>query len=168
MSENEIKTFDDFHVGDRASITRKVTEQDIDAFAAISGDRNPLHIDANFARRTRFGGRLVHGALAASYTSAALTRLGIGHVYVSQETRFRRPVFAGDTITATVEIVEKLPERDRLRVRTTCTNQGGIIVNEGEALLQCMPELFDVGTVIDDRTGKGKDSVAMDRGHDEE
>lgn len=151
MGNTKVKTFADFHVGDRAAVTRTVTERDIDVFAEISGDRNPLHIDDNFAGRTRFGRRVVHGALASSYTSAALTALGIGHVYVSQETRFRRPVFAGDTLTATAEIIEKLPQRDRLRVRTACANQQGTIVNEGEALLQCMPELFDVNEAVDDR-----------------
>ena len=138
----EVKAFADFHVGDRADLTRSVSARDIDAFAELSGDDNPLHVDEEFARRTRFGRRVVHGAVAASFISAALTRLGIGHVYVSQQTRFRRPVFAGDTITATAVIVEKLPERQRLRVETRCTNQDGIVVNEGEAILQCMPELF--------------------------
>lgn len=151
MGDIEVKTFADFHVGDRAVVSRTVTERDIDVFADLSGDRNPLHVDPDFAGRTRFGRRLVHGALASSYTSAALTKLGIGHVYVSQQTRFRRPVFPGDTVTATAEIIEKLPQRDRLRVRTTCANQQGTIVNEGEALLQCMPELFDVSAVVDDR-----------------
>lgn len=151
MGDIEVKTFADFHVGDRAVVSRTVTERDIDVFADLSGDRNPLHVDPDFAGRTRFGRQLVHGALASSYTSAALTKLGIGHVYVSQQTRFRRPVFSGDTVTATAEIIEKLPQRDRLRVRTTCANQQGTIVNEGEALLQCMPELFDVSAVVDDR-----------------
>ena len=142
MGEYEIKRFADFHVGDCALFTKTVTEADVDTFAGISGDGNPLHVDAAFAEHTRFGRRLVHGALAASYVSAALTQLGIGHVYVSQQTKFRRPVFPGDTLTATAVIVEKLPERERMRVETRCTNQDGAVVNEGEAMLQCMPELF--------------------------
>jgi acyl dehydratase len=144
MTEYRVKQFTDFHVGSQSVYSKIVTERDIDAFAALSGDRNPLHVDAEFAGRTRFGQRVVHGALAASFVSAALTELGIGHVYVSQQIRFRRPVFPGDTVTATAEIVEKLPERSRLRVQTTCTNQHGEVVNEGEAVLQCMPELFEV------------------------
>jgi acyl dehydratase len=154
LESYEIKRFADFHVGDTAAIARTVTERDIDAFAEISGDANPLHVDAGFAHQTRFGRRVVHGALAASFVSAALTRLGIGHVYVSQQTRFRRPVFPGDTLTATALIVEKLPERDRLRVKTTCTNQDGAVVNEGEAVLQCMPELFTTQEVTRS-TGEG-------------
>lgn len=142
MAGHTIRRFADFEVGARAEFRKTVTEADVHLFAGLSGDQNPLHVDAEFAARTRFGQRLVHGALVAGLVSAALTRLGIGHLYVSQSIRFRRPVLIGDTVTAAAAIVEKQPERQRLRVATTCTNQRGEVVADGEAVLQCMPELF--------------------------
>lgn len=137
-----IKGYADFHVGERSTFSKTVTESDVSLFAGVSGDLNPLHVDAEFGRKTRFGDRIAHGILACGFISAALTGLGIGHVYVSQHVRFRRAVHLGDTLTAVAEIVEKLPERQRLRVKTYCLNQRGESVNEGEAILQCMPELF--------------------------
>lgn len=140
-----VKTLADFHVGDRSTFVKTVTEADTYLLAGITGDQNPLHVDAEFARKTRFGQRLGHGVLAAGFISAALTGLGIGHVYVSQSLRFRLPVYIGDTLSATAEITVKLPERQRLQVLTICTNQRGERVVEGEAVLQCMPELFGGG-----------------------
>lgn len=142
----EIKSFDDFFIGQRTTFTKTVTEADVYLLAGLTGDQNPLHVDAEFGKKTRFGQRVVHGVMAAGFVSAALTRLGIGHVYVFQSLRFRHPVFIGDTVTATAEIVEKLPEKQRLRVRTVCHNQRGEQVVEGEAILQCMPELFTGGS----------------------
>jgi 3-hydroxybutyryl-CoA dehydratase len=141
-TEGTIMSFEDFQVGAQSSFSKTVTDADVSIFAGISGDLNPLHIDSEYAARTRFGQRLVHGALSSAFISASLTRLGIGHVYISQEVRFRKPLFIGDTVTATSEIVEKLPDKQRLRVKTTCTNQEGEAVTVGEAVLQCMPELF--------------------------
>ncbi len=142
-ANGRIMRFEDFHVGAQSSFSKTVTDADVSLFAGISGDLNPLHIDSEYAAGTRFGQRLVHGALSAAFISASLTRLGSGHVYVSQEVRFQEPVFVGDTVTATAEIVDKLPDKQRLKVKTTCTNQEGKVVTDGQALLQCMPELFD-------------------------
>lgn len=142
MSDYVINRYNDFQVGARSTVSRTITEEDVSLFAGLSGDRNPLHVDAEFARQTRFGERIAHGILACGLVSAALTGLGIGHVYVSQQVRFLRPVRLGDTLTAVAEILEKMPERQRLRVATYCSNQRMERVNEGEAVLQCMPELF--------------------------
>lgn len=145
MPDHMIMQYADFAVGDRSTFTKTVTEADVYLFAGLSGDQNPLHVDAEFARGTRFGGRIAHGILASGYVSAALTGLGIGHVYLSQSVQFLRPVRIGDTITAVAEIVEKLPEKRRLRVSTYCVNQRQERVNAGEAVLQCLPELFGAG-----------------------
>lgn len=145
MIGHRIRRFDDFDIGARAEFRKTLTEGDVHLFAGLTGDQNPLHVDAAFAAGTRFGRRLVHGALISGFVSAALTRLGTGHVYVSQQIRFRQPVFIGDTVTATAQVVEKLPDRQRLRIATTCTNQRGEVVSEGEAVVQCMPELFGEG-----------------------
>ena len=96
--------FDELRVGQTAEITRVVGAADIEAFAAVSGDNNPVHLDEAYARGTPFGGRIAHGMLAAAYISAVLgTELpGPGAIYLSQSLRFRRPVKIGDPVTARV------------------------------------------------------------------
>ncbi len=137
----EDKPFEAFRVGDRATFTKTITEADILLFSAVSGDNYPLHVDEEYAKTTRFGRRVAHGLLTASLISAVNGRLlqRPGGVSLSQTVRFLRPVFPGDTITACSEVVEILPERRRLRCRTTCTNQRGELVIEGEALEQKDP-----------------------------
>jgi len=109
-----------------------------DAFAALSGDANPLHIDPEFAKLTPFGRPIVHGMLTASMISATNGMLlqKPGGVSVEQTLKFLRPVYPGDTITASSEVVEIFPERRRLRCRTTCVNQRGELVIDGEAIEQ--------------------------------
>ena len=132
------KPFDAFRVGDRAEITRTFTHEDVALFAALSGDHHPAHLDADYARGTRFGERVVHGMLTASLLSAAnALLLGTpGAISVEQTLRFMRPVRIGDAITARSEVVELLPKQRRLRCRTTCVNQRGELVLAGEALEQ--------------------------------
>ncbi len=132
------KRFEEFRVGDRASLTRTFDAADVERFAELSGDRYPLHLDEAYARSTRFGRRLVHGMLTASLFSATNARLlGLpGGISVEQTLRFLRPVFLGDTITATTEVIEILPRTRRLRCRTTCVNQRGELVLTGEAIEQ--------------------------------
>jgi 3-hydroxybutyryl-CoA dehydratase len=126
-----------FTPGQRAAVTRTITLADIEAYAALVGDRNPLHVDEAFAARSRFGGRIAHGLLTAGLISTVLGMHlpGPGGVYVSQSLRFRRPVRPGDTVTATAEVTAYDPARRRLTVRTTCTNQRGETVLDGEAVL---------------------------------
>ena len=131
------RTFDQLQIGDRAELTHRVTTDTIAQFAAVSGDDNPAHMDAEFAASGPFGGVVIHGMWTASLVSAVLgTRLpGPGTIYLQQDIRFRRPVRPGDTITATVEVIELNAERKRARLKTTCTNQDGEAVMLGEAVV---------------------------------
>lgn len=144
-----------FKVGDRSSLRRTITEADIVNFAGITGDFNPVHIDEEYARSTLFKGRIAHGLFSASLVSNLLgNRLpGPGCIYLRQSLHFLFPVRAGDTITAEVEIVETIEDKKRLRLRTSCKNQSGKIVLDGEALVQLMQpdqagtEIFHSGNV---------------------
>ncbi|MFH1808571.1 MAG: MaoC family dehydratase [Pseudomonadota bacterium] len=124
-------------LGEIAELSRTIHDADIRAFAALCGDSNPVHLDDEVARRSRFGGRVAHGMLVASLISTVLgTRLpGPGVIYLGQELRFRGPVFPGDTITARVEVIEVQSDKRKVRLRTSCLNQGGETVITGEALV---------------------------------
>jgi len=126
-----------FRVGEKASLTRTVTEQDITAFARLTGDTNPLHLDDDYARTTRFGRRIAHGLLTAGLISAVLgTELpGPGAIYLEQYLRFTKPVYPGDTITAVVEVVRYQEEKGLLTLKTECLNQNEELVLTGEAVL---------------------------------
>jgi 3-hydroxybutyryl-CoA dehydratase len=129
-------------VGHAATFSKQVTERDIEAFAEVTGDRNPVHLDNAYAARTRFGGRIAHGMLSAGFISAALgTRLAPNAVvvYVSQSMRFRRPVLIGDTITARIEVTAVDAEKRLVTARTDCVNQGGDVVTTGEATVLVEP-----------------------------
>ncbi len=130
------RRLEDLRIGQTAERRHMVGEGDIDAFAAVSGDTNPVHLDATYAARTRFGGRIAHGMLAASYLSALLgTELpGPGAVYVSQTLRFRRPVRIGDDVTARVTVAAIDAERGRVTLETVCLVDGKTVV-EGEAVV---------------------------------
>ena len=132
------KPFEAFAVGDRATFTKTITEADLVQFASVSGDRYPLHVDEEYARTTRFGARVAHGLLTASLlsTTNGLLLQRPGGISLAQTLRFLGPVYIGDTITATTEVVEVIAERRRLRCRTTCVNQRGEVVVDGEALEQ--------------------------------
>ena len=121
-------------VGQKASFEKTIGERDIQLFAAMSGDRNPVHLDAEFARGTLFKERIAHGMLSGALISAAVacTLPGPGTIYLGQTMKFARPVKIGDTITVHVEILEKLP-KNRVRVGTNVSNQNGELVVEGEA-----------------------------------
>lgn len=121
-------------VGQTARFEKTIGERDIQLFAAMSGDRNPVHLDAEFARGTLFKERIAHGMLSGALISAAVacTLPGPGTIYLGQTMRFARPVKIGDTITVHVEILEKLP-KNRVRVGTNVFNQNEELVVEGEA-----------------------------------
>lgn len=137
-----IRPFASYTVGEEAEYSKTVTDADVTLFAGLSGDINPLHLDEEYGRRTRFGTRVAHGALTASYVAASLTQLtGPGCVWVSHNLRFTAPVRIGDTVTARAEIAGLVPEKGLLRVRTTCRNQRGELLLEGEAVLRKMGEL---------------------------
>lgn len=123
-------------IGDKYSETKKVTERDITLFAQASGDTNPLHLNEDYAKKTIFGQRIAHGMLSASYISAILgTKLpGEGSIYLSQSLQFKRPVHINDEITTMVEVTKI--EKNKVTLKTVCTNQKGKIVVDGEALIQ--------------------------------
>jgi 3-hydroxybutyryl-CoA dehydratase len=128
--------FEDLAVGQSASFAKTITEADILLFAAVSGDTNPVHIDAEYAARTPFRERISHGMLSASLISTVLgTKLpGPGTVYLGQSLKFRAPVKLGATVTAVAEVVALDAEKKRATLRTTCS-VGGKAVIEGEALV---------------------------------
>ena len=128
-------TIEEMKVGDSASFTKTVTETDIYLYAGVSGDFNPAHINQVEAEQGMFGKRIAHGMLSAGFISAVLgTKLpGPGTIYMGQELRFTKPVYIGDTITATVTVAELIPEKNRAILDTVCTNQNGDVVIKGKA-----------------------------------
>ena len=127
---------EDLGVGQSAERAHVVTEADIIAFAEVSGDANPLHMDETFAAATQFKGRIAHGMLSATYLSAVLGEILPGHgaVYLSQNLRFRRPVRIGDEVTARVIVTAIDTDKARVSLDTACL-VGGKAVIEGEAVL---------------------------------
>lgn len=127
----------EFEPGQKATWTKTIGEADVYAFAGITGDFNPLHVDNEFARQSRFGERIAHGMLTAGLISAVLgMRLpGSGGVYLSQTLKFLKPVRFGDTVTALAEVTAYRSDKRILTLRTACTNQRGETVVEGEAVL---------------------------------
>lgn len=136
MTSNKITYFEDLAVGQEASLSNTVSEADISAFAEISGDRNPVHVDAEYAASTIFKERIAHGILSAAYISAVfgMKLPGPGAIYMSQSLAFKAPVKIGDTVVATVKLVELIPEKKRARFETVCTVDGKPVLT-GEALL---------------------------------
>jgi 3-hydroxybutyryl-CoA dehydratase len=128
--------FEDLTVGQSAETTRTVAAADIDAFAAVSGDTNPMHLDAAYAATTQFGERIAHGMLAAAFISAVLgVKLpGQGAVYLSQSLRFRRPVKIGDAVTAKATVTGLDDAKGRVTLATVCS-VGGKPVVDGEAVV---------------------------------
>jgi len=128
--------FEDLSVGRSAELTRVVSAADIDSFAAVSGDNNPVHLDEAYARTTTFQTRIAHGMLSGAYISAVLgTQLpGPGAIYLSQNLKFRRPVRIGDAVIARV-VVQALDARRGHATFTTLCQVDGRTVTEGEAVI---------------------------------
>ena len=128
-------TISEMKVGDSASFTKTVSEHDVYTYAGVSGDFNPAHVNEVEAQKGMFGKRIAHGMLSAGFISTVLgTQLpGPGTIYMGQELRFTKPVFFGDTITATVTVAELIPEKNRAKLETVCTNQNGEVVISGFA-----------------------------------
>jgi 3-hydroxybutyryl-CoA dehydratase len=126
-----------FYVGQRDSFTKTVTEADVITFAGLIGDSNPIHVDAEYARKSRFGQRVAHGMFIGGLISAVLGNKlpGPGAIYLSQQIEFLAPVFIGDTITAAVEVTERRPEKRILTLKTDAYNQEGKQVVTGKAVL---------------------------------
>jgi 3-hydroxybutyryl-CoA dehydratase len=136
----KIAKYEDIKIGDSAEVVHTFTEKDIQTFGDLSGDYNPLHFDEDWAKQTMFGSRIAHGILTAALVSNVIGMKppGTGTIYLSQQMRFRSPVRINDTITARVEVIEKNDEKERITLRTICTNQDNTTVLDGEALVTIM------------------------------
>lgn len=128
--------FEDLVVGQEATMARTVSEADIVAYAALSGDYNPVHIDRDYAANTPFRERIAHGILSAGYISAVfgMQLPGPGSIYISQTLNFRAPVKINDVVTTTVKLVELIAEKKRAKFETVCTVAGKPVLS-GEAVL---------------------------------
>jgi len=129
--DSKKKSISDFKIGMTESYSQTITDSDVKAFAAFSGDRNPVHMDEEFAENSRFKGRIAHGLLSASFFSAifGMRIPGSGCVYVSQSLSFKRPVYVNDTVTATVEIIGINLEKKRIFFSTICTVRGKTVID---------------------------------------
>jgi acyl dehydratase len=126
--------YDTLEVGQQARLQRTVEERDIQLFAAVSGDRNPVHLDAEYAAASLFKERIAHGMFSGARISAAIAseQPGPGTIYLGQQLKFTRPVKLGDQLTVELEVLEKLA-KGRVRLATRVSNQAGELVVDGEA-----------------------------------
>ena len=131
------KTMDELKIGDTAEFSKTISESDIYLYAGVTGDFNPAHINEDYAKKTFFKTRIAHGMLSAGLISTVIGNKlpGTGSIYVKQNLSFLAPVRIGDTITACVEVIEIIAEKKRVRLRTTCINQEGTLVLDGEAVV---------------------------------
>lgn len=131
------KTISDLKVGDYAEHSKTISESDVYLFAGVTGDFNPAHLNAQAAAHTMFKERIAHGMLSAGLISAVLGMQlpGPGAIYLSQTLKFLAPVMFGDTITARAEVTERNVDRNRITLKTTCVNQTGKVVVDGEAVI---------------------------------
>lgn len=130
----------DLKVGDQFSTSREVTDEVIRNFADVSGDFNPIHLDEEFAKTTRFGKRIAHGMLSGAFISAVLGNEFRERkiVYLSQTMKFTAPVFIGDTVTATGTITNIREDKNIVTLETICTNQNGETLVKGEAAVMIL------------------------------
>ena len=131
------KTFDELQLGDSAEFSKTISESDVYLYAGVTGDLNPAHINKEYARKTFFKTRIVHGMLVGGLISTVLASKlpGPGSIYIRQELNFLAPVRIGDTVTARGEITHMDPEKKRLTLKTVCVNQEGTLVLDGEAVV---------------------------------
>jgi 3-hydroxybutyryl-CoA dehydratase len=124
-----------FKPGDTASVTKTFTQEDIEKFADLSGDRNPIHLNEEHAKGSRFGRRIAHGMLTSSLISNVIGNElpGVGSIYLGQTLQFLAPVFPGDTITARATVTSVREDRPIMKLETVCTNQRDEVVIKGEA-----------------------------------
>ena len=131
------KSIDQLKIGDAAEFSKTIAESDVYLYAGLTGDMNPAHINEVYAQKTFFKTRIAHGMLPAGFISGVLGMKlpGPGTIYVKQELNFLAPVRFGDTITARVEVIEIIAEKNRVRLKTSCSNQDGKVVLDGEAVV---------------------------------
>ena len=137
-----LRPFASYVTGEKYDYVRTITEADVVDFARVSGDDNAIHLDESFGRRTRFGGRVAHGALTFGFMAASQTQLvGAGIIWLGAAVRFTAPVRIGDTVTVTTEIAAIDPEKKTLAVRCTARNRDGAVVMEGESTVKRLREI---------------------------
>lgn len=134
----ESHPIEELEIGQSAEFTKTVTETDVAMFCAISGDFNPIHVDAEYAAASPFGARVAHGPITLALSAGLLgMRLpGLGTVAVSNRIDYRRPVYIGDTVTTRVEVAALDHARNRVTMTVSWTNQTGVLVAEGEVVLK--------------------------------
>ena len=130
--------YEDIKIGDNASFAKTITESDILGFAGITGDFNPIHIDAEYAKESMFKERIAHGMLVSGLISAVLgTQLpGPNSIYLGQNLKFTLPVKIGDTVTAVVTVTDKRDDKRIITLQTTISNQRGEVVVDGSAVVK--------------------------------
>lgn len=130
--------YEDIHVGDVAEFTKVIGEKEVYAFAEISGDFNPVHVDPEFAKKSMFGKQIAHGVLSGSLISTVLgTKLPAENtIYMKQTFAFMAPVYFGDELTARVEVLEKRDDKHIIKLKTQVLNQDGKVVVDGEAVVK--------------------------------
>lgn len=133
---HKLTRFDDLKIGQKAFLTKTITQEDLSHFILITGDTNPLHVDESFAQKTFFGQRIAHGMLSASLfsTMVGMHIPGLGAIYKSQTLEFLHPVFIGDTLCAWFEIMEIDQDKQEIIIRSWIENQDGKIVIDGRAV----------------------------------
>lgn len=132
--------FADLKIGQSIERTREMTEALVNAYAELTGDHSPVHVDEAAARKTRFGTRIAHGMLSAGFLSAVIGMElpGPGTIWVAQAFKFKKPVKLGDTVTWRVEVTALLPEKKRATLSTVARNQKGEVVIEGEGTIMLL------------------------------
>ncbi len=127
-----------FEIGQKAESVKVITQEDIKLFGVLSGDKNPIHFDSEYAKTTPFQKVIAPGLYVASFISAVLANQlpGPGSIYLSQEVRFMSPVFIGDAITTQVEVLSVRNDKNILELLTVCKNQSGQVVLKGKALVK--------------------------------
>ena len=130
----QIKHWNDIYVGDVETFTKTMTQTDMVLWVGLTGDMNPVHIDAEYGKTTRFKDVIVPGLMVAGLISTVMTKATFGNVYSGQTLKFLKPVYVGDTITAVATVIEKMDEKHRVKIKTECFNQRDelVIVGEGQ------------------------------------
>jgi acyl dehydratase len=142
-------TFDEINVGDTADYSRLVTTREVELFAAVSGDHNPVHLDPEYAATTQFGECIAHGMLTGAFISAAIAMElpGPGTIYLGQTLQFRSPVTLGDTLTVALEVTDKHASKPWVTISTVVTNQDNKAVAKGEATVMA-PSKKETVTIV--------------------
>ena len=138
MADKDIPILDKLGVdiGFKTTHMKTITEADINLFAEVSGDFNPVHMSDEYAKKTFFGGRIAHGVIPISLLSAAMAKLPGLVILLSHSSRFLKPVRIGDTITAIAEVIDTRREKGIVTLKNTCTNQNGEVIVEGETTVR--------------------------------